>query len=239
MKIVSRNTYSITGKKGGFKMDSIKIKSLFDLDHTILKSYLEGFDYPWEALNSLSKTIIDLGNQLDLNEYKKIKENVWAHKTAKIYPSAYIDGPTIICEGAEIRHSAFIRGSALIGAHAVVGNSCEIKNSILMDYASAPHFNYIGDSILGYKAHMGAGAVTSNLKQDKSLVVIHSKVFEMKTGMKKVGAFLGDFVEVGCNSVLNPGTVIGKNSNIYPLSNVRGVINENKIYKQGILVEKR
>ena len=220
-------------------MDTIKIKSLFDLDHTILKSYLEEFEFPWEALNSLSKTIIDLGNQLDLNEYKKIKENVWVHKTAKIYPSAYIDGPTIICEGAEIRHGAFIRGSAVIGKNAVVGNSCEIKNSILFDFAQVPHFNYIGDSILGFKAHMGAGAVTSNLKQDKSNVVIHGDNFEIETGLKKVGAFLGDFVEVGCNSVLNPGTVVGKNSNIYPLSSVRGVVGENIIYKQGKLVEKR
>ena len=220
-------------------MDSIKIKSLFDLDHTILKSYLEEFDYPWEALDLLSTAIIILGNRLDLNEYKLVKENVWVHKTAKIYPNAYIDGPTIICEGAEIRHSAFIRGSAVIGKNAVVGNSCEIKNSILFDFAQVPHFNYIGDSILGFKAHMGAGAVTSNLKQDKSKVVIHAKELEIETGLKKVGAFLGDFVEVGCNSVLNPGTVIGKNSNIYPLSSVRGVVGENMIYKQGILVEKR
>ena len=220
-------------------MDSIKIKSLFDLNHTILKSYLEEFEFPWEALNSLSSAIINFGNKIDLNEYKKIKENVWVHKTAKIYPSAYIDGPTIICEGAEIRHSAFIRGSAVIGKNAVVGNSCEIKNSILFDFAQVPHFNYIGDSILGFKAHMGAGAVTSNLKQDKSNVVIHGNGFEIETGLKKVGAFLGDFVEVGCNSVLNPGTVIGKNSNIYPLSSVRGVVGENMIYKQGKLVEKR
>jgi NDP-sugar pyrophosphorylase family protein len=220
-------------------MDSIKIKSLFDLDHTILKSYLEEFEFPWEALDLLFIAIINLGNKLDLNEYKLVKENVWVHKTAKIYPSAYIDGPTIICEGAEIRHSAFIRGSAVIGKNAVVGNSCEIKNSILFDFAQVPHFNYIGDSILGFKAHMGAGAVTSNLKQDKSLVVIHSKGFDIETGLKKVGAFLGDFVEVGCNSVLNPGTVVGKNSNIYPLSSVRGVVGENIIYKQGKLVEKR
>lgn len=220
-------------------MDSIKIKSLFDLDHTILKSYLEEFDYPWEALDLLSTAIIILGNRLDLNEYKLVKENVWVHKTAKVYPSAYIDGPTIICECAEIRHSAFIRGSAVIGKNAVVGNSCEIKNSILFDFAQVPHFNYIGDSILGFKAHMGAGAVTSNLKQDKSNVVIHGDNFEIETGLKKVGAFLGDFVEVGCNSVLNPGTVIGKCSNIYPLSSVRGVVGENMIYKQGILVEKR
>ena len=220
-------------------MDSIKIKSLFDLDHTFLKSYLEEFDFPWEALDLLSTAIIILGNRLDLNEYKRLKENVWVHKTAKIYPSAYIDGPTIICEGAEIRHGAFIRGSAVIGKNVVVGNSCEIKNSILMDYAQVPHFNYIGDSILGFKAHMGAGAVTSNLKQDKSNVVIHGDNFEIETGLKKVGAFLGDFVEVGCNSVLNPGTVIGKNSNIYPLSSVRGVVGEKMIYKQGILVEKR
>ena len=220
-------------------MDSIKIKSLFDLDHTILKSYLEEFEFPWEALDLLFIDIINLGNKLDLNEYKRLKENVWVHKTAKIYPSAYIDGPTIICEGAEIRHGAFIRGSAVIGSHAVVGNSCEIKNSILMDYAQVPHFNYIGDSILGHKAHMGAGAVTSNLKQDKSKVVIHGSGFEIETGIRKVGAFLGDFVEVGCNSVLNPGTVVGKNSNIYPLSSVRGVVGENIIYKQGKLVEKR
>ena len=220
-------------------MDSIKIKSLFDLDHTILKSYLEEFDYPWEALDLLFIDIINLGNKLDLNEYKRLKENVWVHKTAKIYPSAYIDGPTIICEGAEIRHGAFIRGSAVIGKNAVVGNSCEIKNSILFDFAQVPHFNYIGDSILGFKAHMGAGAVTSNLKQDKSNVVIHGNGFEIETGLKKVGAFLGDFVEVGCNSVLNPGTVVGKNSNIYPLSSVRGVVGENIIYKQGIMVEKR
>jgi NDP-sugar pyrophosphorylase family protein len=220
-------------------MDSIKIKSLFDLDHTILKSYLEEFDYPCEALDLLSTAIIILGNRLDLNEYKLVKENVWVHKTAKIYPSAYIDGPTIICEGAEIRHSAFIRGSAVIGKNAVVGNSCEIKNSILFDFTQVPHFNYIGDSILGFKAHMGAGAVTSNLKQDKSKVVIHGSGFEIETGLRKVGAFLGDFVEVGCNSVLNPGTVVGKNSNIYPLSSVRGVVGENMIYKQGILVEKR
>ena len=220
-------------------MDSIKIKSLFDLDHTILKSYLEEFEFPWEALDLLVIAIINLGNKLDLNEYKKIKENVWVHKTARISPSAYIIGPTIICEDAEIRHGAFIRGNAVIGSHAVVGNSCEIKNSILMDYAQVPHFNYIGDSILGFKAHMGAGAVTSNLKQDKSKVVIHGSGFEIETGQMKVGAFLGDFVEVGCNSVLNPGTVIGKNSNIYPLSSVRGVVGEKMIYKQGILVEKR
>ena len=220
-------------------MDSIKIKSLFDLDHTFLKSYLEEFDFPWEALDLLSTAIIILGNRLDLNEYKRLKENVWVHKTAKIYPSAYIDGPTIICEGAEIRHGAFIRGSAVIGMNVVVGNSCEIKNSILMDYAQVPHFNYIGDSILGFKAHMGAGAVTSNLKQDKSNVVIHGDNFEIETGLKKVGAFLGDYVEVGCNSVLNPGTVVGKNSNIYPLSSVRGVVGENMVYKQGILIEKR
>ena len=220
-------------------MDSIKIKSLFDLDHTFLKSYLEEFDFPWEALDLLSTAIIILGNRLDLNEYKRLKENVWVHKTAKIYPSAYIDGPTIICEGAEIRHGAFIRGSAVIGKNVVVGNSCEIKNSILMDYAQVPHFNYIGDSILGFKAHMGAGAVTSNLKQDKSNVVIHGDNFEIETGLKKVGAFLGDYVEVGCNSVLNPGTVVGKNSNIYPLSSVRGVVGENMVYKQGILIEKR
>lgn len=220
-------------------MNELKITYLYDLSHTILNEYLLKFEYPWEALNGLKDEIIQVGKTINLNEYNLIKENVWVHKTAKIYPSAYIDGPAIICEGAEIRHGAFIRGSAVIGKNAVVGNSCEIKNSILFDNVQVPHFNYIGDSILGFKAHMGAGAVTSNLKQDKSKVVIHAKDFEIETGLKKVGAFLGDFVEVGCNSVLNPGTVIGKCSNIYPLSSVRGVIGEKMIYKQGILVEKR
>jgi NDP-sugar pyrophosphorylase family protein len=174
-----------------------------------------------------------------LNEYNLIKENVWVHKTAKVFNSVYLDGPLIICEGAEIRHSAYIIGSVVVGKNAVVGNSSEIKNSILFDSTQVPHFNYIGDSILGYKAHMGAGAVTSNLKSDKSLVVINNGCTDIKTNLKKVGAFLGDFVEVGCNSVLNPGTVVGKNSNIYPLSSVRGVVKENSIYKQGIVVEMR
>ena len=217
----------------------IKISSLYDLNHTIVKSYLSKFEYPWEALEGIKDEIIRLGNSLDLKEYNLIKENVWVHKNAKIADTAYIGTPVIICEGAEIRHSAYIRESAVVGKNSVVGNSCELKNVILFDNVEVPHFNYVGDSILGYKAHMGAGAVTSNVKSDKSLVVIHGDTFNIETKRKKVGAFLGDNVEVGCNSVLNPGTVIGKNTNIYPLSSVRGIVGENMIYKQGAIVEKR
>ena len=219
--------------------NDLKIKSLYDLNHTLLKNYLLKFEYPWESLSGIKDEIIRIGNELDLNEYKKIKVNIWIHKTAKVFDSAYLEGPLIICDGAEIRHNAFIRGSVVVGANSVVGNSCELKNSILFDNSQVPHFNYVGDSILGYKAHLGAGAVTSNLKSNKSNVVIHTGKENIETGLKKVGAFLGDFVEVGCNSVLNPGTVIGKNSTIYPLSSVRGTINSNSIYKQGIIVEKR
>lgn len=220
-------------------MNNLKINSLYDLNHTILNDYFLKFEYPWEALKGLNDEIISIGKTLNLNEYNLLKENVWVHKTAKVFDSAYLAGPLIVCEGAEIRHSAFIRGSVVVGKNAIVGNSSELKNSVLFDSVQVPHFNYIGDSVLGFKAHMGAGAVTSNLKSDKSLVVIHTGNEDIKTNLKKVGAFLGDFVEVGCNSVLNPGTVIGRNSNIYPLSSVRGVVKENSIYKQGIIVEKR
>lgn len=217
----------------------LKINTLYDLNHTLLKDYLLQFEYPWEALSGIKDEIIRIGNQLNPEEYNRVKDDVWIHKTAKVFESAYLGGPLIVCENAEIRHCAFIRGAAVVGKNAVVGNSTELKNVILFDSVQVPHYNYVGDSILGFKAHMGAGAVTSNVKSDKSLVVIHGDSFDIETKIKKVGAFLGDSVEVGCNSVLNPGTVIGKNSNIYPLSSVRGVVNSNSIYKQGIVVEKR
>ena len=194
--------------------------------------YLAQFTYPWEALAGIKNLILELGANLNKDDFIEISPQVWAHKTAKIMPSAYIGAPCIIGPETEVRHCAFIRGSALIGANCVVGNSTELKNVILFDNVQVPHFNYVGDSILGFKAHMGAGSITSNVKADKSLVVIHCQP-EIETGIKKVGAMLGDFADVGCNSVLNPGTVIGRNSNVYPLSCVRGVIPANSIYKTG------
>lgn len=215
-----------------------RITDLFDLDHTIAKEYLEGFTYPWEALKGIKDLIIELGQKLDKNEYDEVSENVWVHKTAKVFPSAYLGAPCIIGPNTEVRHCAFIRGSALVGADCVVGNSCELKNVILFDHVQTPHYNYVGDSILGYCSHMGAGSITSNVKSDKKLVVVHGEDEEMETGMKKFGAMLGDNVEVGCNSVLNPGTVIGRNSRVYPTSCVRGVVPENHIWKvDGTVVE--
>ena len=208
------------------------VKNLYDLTRTLAGTYLSQFTYPWEALPGISGMIRSLGDALNPEEYTRVAEEVWAHRSAKIAPSASITGPAIIGAGAEIRHCAYIRGSALIGENCVVGNSVELKNVILFDRVQVPHFNYVGDSILGYCAHMGAGAVTSNVKSDKSLVVIHGDR-DIPTGIKKVGAFLGDHVDVGCNSVLNPGTVIGRNSNVYPTSCVRGVIPPNCIYKTG------
>ena len=216
----------------------MKTKELYDLNHTLAIDYLSKYEYPWEALASIKDFIIELGKSLDKNEYNEIKENVWVHKSAKIFDSAYLGSPCVIGENTEVRHCAFIRGSALVGNNSVIGNSCELKNVIIFDNVEVPHFNYVGDSILGYKSHMGAGAITSNVKSDRSLVVIHANK-DIETNIKKVGAFLGDYVEVGCNSVLNPGTVIGKHTNIYPLSNVRGVIKENSIYKNGIIVDKK
>ena len=214
------------------------VKNLYDLSHTQAKEYLEQFSYPWEALPGIAGMIRSLGQTLDPSEYTRVAEEVWVHRSAKIATTASVTGPAIIGPGAEIRHCAYIRGSALVGENCVVGNSVELKNVILFDRVQVPHFNYVGDSILGYYAHMGAGAVTSNVKSDKSLVVIHGPE-EIPTGIKKVGAFLGDHVEVGCNSVLNPGTVIGRNSNVYPTSSVRGVVPANSIYKgHGIVVEK-
>ena len=213
------------------------IKNLYDLSHTLAADYLSGFTYPWEALKGIKDLILSLGKTLG-NEYTEISEQVWVHKTAQIAPTAYLGAPCIIGAGTEVRHCAFIRGSALVGENCVVGNSVELKNVILFDNVQVPHYNYVGDSILGYKAHMGAGSVTSNVKSDKSLVVIHGDV-PMETNLKKVGAMLGDFVEVGCNSVLNPGTVVGRNSNVYPLSSVRTCVDAYSIYKkQGEVAQK-
>ena len=214
------------------------ISKLYDLQHTLAGDYLAGFTYPWEALKGIKELILTLGETLG-EEYEQVQPQVWVHKTAKVFPSAYLGAPCIIGANTEVRHCAFIRGSALVGEGCVVGNSTELKNVILFDGVQVPHYNYVGDSILGYKAHMGAGSITSNVKSDKSLVVIHGDT-DIPTGIKKVGAMLGDFVEVGCNSVLNPGTVIGRCSNVYPTSCVRGVVPENSIYKKNdTIVAKR
>ena len=220
-------------------MENIKINDLYDLEKTIVKDIFNGVTYPWEVLAKINDFIIELGNSLDKNEFEEIGENIWAHKTCKIAKSAYINGPVIIDENAEIRHCAFIRGKAIIGKNSVVGNSTELKNVILFDNVQVPHYNYVGDSILGYKSHMGAGSITSNVKSDKKLVVIKNGETKIETTLKKVGAMIGDNVEVGCGSILNPGTIIGRNTNIYPLSSVRGVVKENSIYKnQNEIVEK-
>ncbi len=208
-----------------------KISELFNLEKTMAGEYLCKFTYPWEALSGISGLILSLGQSLDESEYCLLKENVWVHNSVKIAPTAYIGAPCIIGRNSEVRHCAFIRSSALIGEDCVIGNSTEVKNAILFDGVQVPHFNYIGDSILGYKAHLGAGAVTSNVKSDKSLVTVKSSNVSIETGLKKFGAIIGDGAEVGCNSVLNPGTVIGKNSTVYPLSSVRGTVNVNSIYK--------
>lgn len=221
-------------------MEDIKISNLFNLDETIAKELLGKYEYPWEVLPHIEEFILELGKSLDKNEYEKIGDNVWIHKTAKVYKSAYIGENCIICEGAEVRHCAFIRKNAIIGKNTVVGNSTELKNVILFNNVQVPHYNYVGDSILGYKSHMGAGSITSNVKSDKKLVVIKNGLKKIETGMKKVGAMLGDNVEIGCGSVLNPGTVIGRNSNVYPLSSVRGVVSKNSIYKnKNEIVEKK
>ena len=211
---------------------------LYDFSHSMAGDYLLQFTYPWEALKGISDLILALGENLSKDEYTEVFPTVWVHNTATVAPTAYLGAKTIIGANTEVRHGAFIRGSALVGENCVVGNSVELKNVILFDNVQVPHYNYVGDSILGYKAHMGAGSVTSNVKSDKSLVVIHGDV-QIPTGLKKVGAMLGDFVEVGCNSVLNPGTVIGRSSNVYPLSCVRGVVPEGSIWKTGgVIVEK-
>lgn len=215
-------------------MENAKIKSLYTLEETIAGEYLGKFEYPWEALKGISDFIKEIGPTLDAEKFEKRGEDIWVAKSAKVAPTAALNGPLIIDEDAEIRHCAFVRGSAIVGKGSVVGNSTELKNVIIFNSVQVPHYNYVGDSILGYKSHMGAGSITSNVKSDKTLVVVkdcYDTKKEIETGLKKFGAMLGDNVEVGCNSVLNPGTVVGKNSNIYPLSRVRGVIPANSIFK--------
>lgn len=214
-------------------MEYLKIQNLYSMEETIAKEVFEGRTYPWEVLPLISEFIIRLGRTLPADRYEQKGENIWIAKSAKIYPSAFINGPAIIDEEAEVRHCAFIRGNAIVGKGAVVGNSTELKNVILFNKVQVPHYNYVGDSILGYKAHMGAGSITSNVKSDKTLVVVKFKEGNIETGLKKFGAMLGDNVEVGCNSVLNPGSVIGRETNIYPLSRVRGYVPEKSIYKDG------
>ena len=217
-----------------------KIDELLDLSHTIAAPLFEGRTYPWEVLGDIKAFILALGPTLPKDEYDEVSEGVWIARDAAVFPSAHIGAPCIIDHGAEVRHCAFIRGSAIVGKNCVVGNSVELKNALLFDGVQTPHYNYVGDSVLGYKSHMGAGSITSNVKSDKSLVVVHGQGENVETGLKKFGAMLGDFVEVGCNSVLNPGTVIGRESNIYPLSSVRGVVPERHIYKTGgVAVPKR
>lgn len=207
----------------------VTINELYDLDHTLAKEYLQRFTYPWEALKGIHDFILELGPTL--KDYQEIQPQVWVHPDAILAPTAYLGAPCIIGPRTEVRHGAFIRGNALVGADCVVGNSVELKNVILFDHVQTPHYNYVGDSILGYYSHMGAGSITSNVKSDKTLVVVKDKEETIETGLKKMGAMLGDHVEVGCNSVLNPGTVIGVDTNIYPLSRVRGIIPAHSIYK--------
>lgn len=220
-------------------MNELTVKELYTLDETIAKDIFEDVTYPWEVLPKISAFIMELGAKLSEEEYDKVGDNVWIAKSAKVFPSAYINGPAIIGKNAEVRHCAFIRGNAIVGEGAVVGNSTELKNVILFNKVQVPHYNYVGDSILGYKAHMGAGSITSNVKSDKKLVVVKTPNGNIETGIKKFGAMLGDEVEVGCGTVLNPGSVVGKQSNIYPLSSVRGFVPANSIYKkQGEIAEK-
>ena len=215
-----------------------KTCELYDLTHSMAGAYLSGFEYPWQALKGIKDLILSIGPTLG-DDYTETAPQVWVHKSATVAPTAYLGAPCIIGAGTEVRHCAFIRGSALVGENCVVGNSVELKNVILFDNVQVPHFNYVGDSILGYMSHMGAGSVTSNVKSDKMPVVVKSAGEQIPTGLKKFGAMLGDYVEVGCNSVLNPGTVIGKNSNVYPTSCVRGVVEEGSIWKNdGTVVKK-
>lgn len=221
-------------------MKELTVKELYNLDETITKPLLETVTYPWEALPKIHDFILEIGKTLSGDIYEKRGEDIWIAKSAKIFPSAYIAGPCIICENAEVRQCAFIRGNAIVGNNTVVGNSTELKNVILFNTVQVPHYNYVGDSILGHKSHMGAGSITSNVKSDKTLVHVKGDGIDIDTGLKKFGAMLGDSVEVGCNSVLNPGTVIGSNTNVYPLSMVRGFVPSNSIYKkQGEIANKQ
>lgn len=221
-------------------MDNLLIKNMYDLNETIAADLFEGLDYPWQALPKIGDFIKKLGPSLPKEEYDQIGEDVWIAKSATVFPSAYVHGPAIIGKEAEVRHCAFIRGNAIVGEGAVVGNSTELKNVVLFNKVQVPHYNYVGDSILGYKAHMGAGSITSNVKADKQLVKVHTGSEHIETGLKKFGAMLGDNVEVGCNAVLNPGTVIGRESNVYPTSMVRGVVPAKSIFKNtGEIISKK
>lgn len=213
-------------------MEVCKIKNMYDLNETMAKELMEQYEYPWEVLPHIGEFIVELGKKLPEEEYEQRGENIWIHKTATVFDSAYINGPCIIGKNSEVRQCAFIRGNALVGENCVVGNSTELKNVILFNVVQVPHYNYVGDSILGFHSHMGAGSITSNVKSDKTLVVVKEKEEQIATGLKKFGAMLGDYVEVGCNSVLNPGTVIGCHTNIYPVSCVRGVVPAHSIFKR-------
>lgn len=221
-------------------MRELTVNELYDLNETIAKDIFDDVTYPWKVLPKIGDFIVELGKTLSKEEYDQVEENVWIAKSANVFPSAYIHGPAIIGKDAEVRHCAFIRGNAIVGEGAVVGNSTELKNVILFNKVQVPHYNYVGDSVLGYKAHMGAGSITSNVKSDKKLVVVKTPEGGIETGRKKFGAMLGDEVEVGCGTVLNPGSVVGRHTNIYPLSSVRGYVPAGSIYKrQGEVVEKR
>lgn len=221
--------------------EQLRVTALYQYpEHSIAYPLLSRSEYPWEALASISDFIMEMGATLPADTFEQVEDNVWIARSAKVAKSASITGPCIICEDAEVRHCAFIRGSAIVGRGAVVGNSTELKNCLLFDGVQVPHYNYVGDSILGYKSHMGAGSITSNVKSDKTLVVVHADGENIETGRKKFGAMLGDYVEVGCGSVLNPGTVIGPHSNVYPLSSVRGFVPTDSIYKaKGCIVAKK
>lgn len=228
-----------TYKKEGKGMKQLTVEELYNLDETIAKDIFEGVTYPWEVLPKIGAFILELGATLSEDEYDKVGENVWIAKSAKVAPSAFINGPAIIGKDTEVRHCAFIRGNAIVGEGVVVGNSTELKNVILFNKVQVPHYNYVGDSVLGYKSHMGAGSIISNVKSDKKLVVVRTPEGAIETGLRKFGAMLGDEVEVGCGSVLNPGTVVGGHTNIYPLSMVREFVPANSIYKKrGEVVEK-
>lgn len=221
-------------------MENLMIKNMYDLNETIAADLFEGLDYPWQALPNIGDFIKKLGPSLPKEDYDQVGEDVWIAKSATVFPSAYVHGPAIIGKEAEVRHCAFIRGNAIVGEGAVVGNSTELKNVVLFNKVQVPHYNYVGDSILGYKAHMGAGSITSNVKADKQLVKVHTGSEHIETGLKKFGAMLGDNVEVGCNAVLNPGTVIGRESNVYPTSMVRGVVPACSIFKNtGEVISKK